>query len=245
VLGFILNDKIFWIKEKKYEPIDNIINYELDCYCKMHTKWGGQDVYKVEIHNKGININNKLSNCIELKKIVSGAVFVLQKTLKQHPEMNRINSSCVNTIRTITIHDGRDANNFINYLRIGVGNSIVDNISHGGLGCGIHDDGTLFETANDKDGSNAWITHHPDSKVEFSSFKIPFYKEALELVVNMHQCFHCFFIIGWDVAITESGPVIIEGNPVSELLYEQSLHGGLRMKYLQFANSYKERMGIK
>ena len=176
------------------------------------------------------------------KKNISDAIYVLQNTLIQHPEMNRINNSCVNTIRAITIHNGENASNFINYLRIGVGNSLVDNISQGGLGCGIHEDGTLFDTANDNFGLSTWITHHPDSIVEFKKFKIPFYKEAMELVIKMHQSFHVFFIIGWDIAITESGPVIIEGNPVSELVFEQSIYGGLRPQFLKFANSYKKKM---
>ena len=42
--GILMNDNIFWISENKIEPVDNIMNYELSCYCKMHTKWGGQDL---------------------------------------------------------------------------------------------------------------------------------------------------------------------------------------------------------
>jgi hypothetical protein len=243
--GIIMNNSIFWLNEKGTEPLEAIINYELDCYCKMLTKWGGQDVHKLEINDRNVTIDNKLSDIPGLKKMVSNAIFVLQTTICQHPEMNRINSSCVNTVRAITIHNGEYATNFINYLRLGVGNSIVDNISHGGLGCGIREDGTIFDTAMDKFGFTGWITHHPDSNVEFKGFKIPFYNEALKLVVNMHQCFHCFFIIGWDIAITESGPVIIEANPVGGLLYEQTLYGGFRQQFLKYANSYREKKGIK
>jgi hypothetical protein len=242
--AIILNNSVFWLKENRREPLDNILDYELDCYCKMGTKWGGQDVYKIAIHNRSLFINNQKSDITSLKKIISGAMFVLQKTIVQHAEMNRLNSSCVNTIRIITIHDGEKAFNFLNFLRIGVGNSVVDNISHGGLGIGVYDDGTLFETANDKFGYSTWITHHPDTNTEFKSFKIPYYKESLELAKKMHQSFHCFFIIGWDFAITEAGPVIIEGNPVTELVYEQSLYGGLRQEFLEFAKSYREKMGI-
>jgi len=243
--GLIFNDKLKWIDEGRTEPLDNITKYDLDCYFKMHTKWGGQDVHKLEIHNGDITIDNKASNLQDFKDIASGALFVIQTRIKQHPEINRINGSCVNTVRTITIHDGERAHNFMNYLRIGVSNSIVDNVSHGGLGCGIGEDGILFETAMDKYGFSGWITHHPDSKVEFKGCKIPFYQEALKMVVIMHQCFHCFFMIGWDVVITESGPVILEANPVGGLLYEQSLHGGVRAKFLEYANSYRKRRSLE
>ena len=243
--GIIMNNTVFWINNNRTEPLENILNYELDCYCKMVTKWGGQDVHKLEIHDRNVIINNKFSDILSLKKMVSGAVFILQTTIHQHPEMNRINNSCVNTIRAITIHDGETANNFINYLRLGVGNSIVDNVSHGGLGCRIREDGMLFNTAMDKYGYTGRITHHPDSKVEFKGFKIPFYHEALKLVVRMHQCFHCFFIIGWDIAITESGPIIIEANPVGGILYEQAIYRGVRSKFLEYANSYIKKMNIK
>jgi hypothetical protein len=244
MLGILMNNSIFWINEKRKEPLDNILDYELDCYCKMITKWGGMDVYKIGIHNRIVIINNKKSDILSFKKIISGATFVLQKTIAQHPDMSRLNSSCVNTVRIYTISDGENVHILLNFLRMGVGQSIVDNVSHGGLGCGIHLDGTLFDTANDKDGSSTWLTHHPDSGVEFKSFKIPFYKEACTLTVDMHQCFHCFFGIGWDIAITESGPVIIEGNPIGDLIFEQTLYGGIRKQYQNYANSYKEKRGI-
>jgi len=243
MIGIIMNNNIFWIKENRNEPIENILNYELDCYFKMHIKFGGLDVHKLEIHNRIVRVDNNISDLHSFMKMISGAMYVLQKTVNQHPEINRINSSCVNTVRAITIHNGEKAFNFINYLRMGLGNSIVDNITSGGLASGIHEDGTLFDTAIDRDGTNIWLTHHPDSNVAFNSIKVPFFKESLELVVKMHECFHCFFIIGWDIAITESGPVVIEGNPVSELLHEQCFYGGLKKQILEYANSYKKKRG--
>jgi hypothetical protein len=239
--GIVIKNRVRWLNEERTEPIEALLNYELNCYCKMITKWGGQDVHKLEIHKGTMIIDNELSDISRFKTLVSGAPFVLQNTLIQHAEMNRLNHSCVNTIRAITIHNGDCAINFINYLRLGVGNSIVDNISHGGLGCRIYDDGTLAETANDKNGFNTWLTYHPDSKIEFKGFKIPFFKEALDIVVHMHERFHCFFTIGWDIAITETGPVIIEANPVGSLWFEQTLYGGIKQQFLKFANSYIEK----
>jgi hypothetical protein len=57
----------------------------------------------------------------------------------------------------------------------------------------------------------------------------------------MHNAFHCFFMIGWDVAITEAGPVIIEGNPLGRMAYEQWLYGGLKSKIQEYAQQYSDR----
>ena len=54
--------------------------------------------------------------------------------------------------------------------------------------------------------------HHPDSGVYFSGFKIPMYKEAVELVVKAHKALYGIHSIGWDVAFTIDGPILIEGN---------------------------------
>jgi hypothetical protein len=59
----------------------------------------------------------------------------------------------------------------------------------------------------------------------------------------MHNAFHCFFMIGWDVAITEAGPVIIEGNPLVSIAYGQWLYGGFKTKILEYAVQYSGSKG--
>ena len=47
------------------------------------------------------------------------------------------------------------------------------------------------------------------------------------MVVELHKVMFRSHSIGWDVAITENGPVIIEGNDRWEISLIQAVHGGL------------------
>ncbi len=59
------------------------------------------------------------------------------------------------------------------------------------------------------------VTHHPDTGALISEIKVPFWADALALVSRAH-CdvpeFSRFAFLGWDVAITAAGPLLIEAN---------------------------------
>ena len=69
---------------------------------------------------------------------------------------------------------------------------------------------------------------HPDTQIKFKGFEIPFYKEAEALAIKLHHYLYRCHSIGWDIAITEKGPVFIEGNGWWEISMPQAVHGGLR-----------------
>jgi hypothetical protein len=234
------NGIITWIPENNTESIEGLVHHNLNCYCKMILGWGGSKVHKLEISDGVLRINNKVSDIAELKSLTGRGIYILQKTIVQHAEMSRLNPSCVNTVRIITIHDGQKIQELGSFLRIGIGNSHVDNISSGNIACGIHENGTLYNLATDALLEKGWMMRHPTTNTVFSSFTIPYYKEALELARQMHKAFHCFFIIAWDIAITETGPVAIEGNPPADIIWIQAYRGGLKKEFLRCASGYRE-----
>ena len=61
-----------------------------------------------------------------------------------------------------------------------------------------------------KTGSEMF-TEHPTTKFHLPGYKIPFFKESIELCKKFAS-YIPNRIIGWDVAITPNGPIIIEGN---------------------------------
>lgn len=237
MLGVIENSTIHWFDPFRKETLDNINTYQLDCFFKILTKWGGENVHRLEISPSGMFINRQRASVEDLKQLTSNGMYVMQRTVVQHPELNRINPSSVNTVRMVTIHDGVKVRNLANFIRMGVKNSLVDNISQGGIGCGIHPDGTLMKEGFD---GMIRIDRHPDSGQIFEGFAIPHYAQALDLVRQMHQSFHCFFLIGWDIAFTEKGPVVIEGNPVGEIIFEQHFFPDLKPTFLACAASYRK-----
>lgn len=53
---------------------------------------------------------------------------------------------------------------------------------------------------------------HPTSHVKFEGFQIPCFEEAKQMVLKASLKSDKILVVGWDVAIFENGPVIIEEN---------------------------------
>ncbi len=56
------------------------------------------------------------------------------------------------------------------------------------------------------------VACHPDSGVVFDGFVVPRFFEAVDLVKACHSLLPGLHSIGWDVAVTPEGPVLLEGN---------------------------------
>ena len=134
----------------------------------------------------------------------------VEKVIEQHPEMAKMNPSSVNTIRIITaIIDGEPVV-LSACVRIGNAGSKVDNFSSGGVGCGIHNDGTLTSFGFTQKGDR--VEQHPNGFI-FSEGRIPNYKHVLEEVKRLHMCVPVFGFINWDICIDPSGePILVEYN---------------------------------
>lgn len=59
------------------------------------------------------------------------------------------------------------------------------------------------------------------------------YREACELACNAHRCIYGVRAIGWDIAISQDGPVIIEGNDNWEISLQQACDRPLKREWLE------------
>ena len=53
---------------------------------------------------------------------------------------------------------------------------------------------------------------HPKTGHSLVNFRVPYWQAARDMVIDAARKFAPIKTIGWDVAITPDGPVIIEGN---------------------------------
>lgn len=56
------------------------------------------------------------------------------------------------------------------------------------------------------------ITHHPFTGEGLIGWKIPYIDEAADLALKMHRGLSSMQAVGWDIAITPQGPMVVEGN---------------------------------
>ncbi len=209
LIGYRLNG--FW-----YDECNNIVSYERivsdvlkhdECFIKKATddSYGGKGVFYFNAQQNNIASFNDV-----IKTITSDVV--IQCGLKQSKAIGKLNESSVNTIRMISLlkQDG-SVTIYSIILRMGVGNTKVDNATSGGITCGVNDDGRLKPVAYSALGVKYY--QHPTSHLRFDEVVIPSISKIKQIAYQLHPRFPHFRLISWDVAIDLfDNPVLIEAN---------------------------------
>ena len=180
-------------------------------------------IYKPISGNRGkgvqaFDVNNQTLHEVydSLKDMPEG---VIEEYVVQHPELSALSPTSVNTLRIVMIAsnsmavtaDGKKVDIAYAALRIGGGHSIIDNFHGGGMVAAVDlNTGTLVTGAADMEGNH--FDKHPVTGREIKGFSVPFFKEALDMVQDAQRKSGIEGYLGWDIAITETGPVLIEIN---------------------------------
>lgn len=217
--------------------VGNLLNMgDAEYFCKLVDGECGIGIFMLVVRNGCFYVNDNLiaeSGLIEL--FVKG-VYLIQEVVRQHDDMKALHPSSLNTLRLVTVRSLKDGIVHLlpSILRIGTGDSIVDNTSRGGIAVGIDiERGVLKKYGFYKPEFGLKTTVHPDSKITFEGYTIPFFNEAKEMALKFHS-FINVHSVGWDVAITPGGPVFIEGNDNWEINGPQICNGGLKREFGNF-----------
>ncbi len=144
-----------------------------------------------------------------------GRMFILQPRILNHAALSAVSPGALCTARVVTVlqPDGTPQH-LLSAFRMPIDDSPVDNFSQGHLASAINERtgelGPAFRYAPEYGDSTFRI--HPHTGQHIEGFVLPFWKETLELCLRAQQVFSEFFAVGWDVAITEEGPLVLEGN---------------------------------
>lgn len=160
----------------------------------------------------------------------------VEEFVEQHEQLNRLSPSGLNTVRIITQLDSNSNVDIIGArLRITV-NSSVDNMAAGNMAAPINLETGIVESPGVySDITKADEDVHPVSGVSIVGFQVPFWDEALEMVKNAALLNTDNRSIGWDVAITQQGPELIEGNhDWCKLLWQLPVKKGLKNVLLSY-----------
>lgn len=146
------------------------------------------------------------------KFILFSKSSLLEEVIVQHKDVADINPYSVNTYRIVTVLDKGTVHIVYAFIRIGNQQSVVDNLNAGGMAAPIDiTTGQISCPACDKDG-NAYKVH-PITKATILGRQLPFWKESLEMCKKAAFVIPQVRYVGWDVAVTADGPLLIEGNP--------------------------------
>lgn len=217
--------------ESTFEEFADLLSSS-DCIMKPHDTSWGIGIYKVN-KQEGLQVRELYDKCVKELTVVEECITGYHVTQAFHP-------ASLNTVRVMTVSYNGRALLFGGMLRVGCGGTVVDNTHAGGLYAQIDINTGIIES----DGIDTEGKHHlchPDSKIQFKGFPIPFWDKITALCLNAAPKVKHFFI-GWDIAILENGDLeVIEANSRPDFDGLQTpLHKGMKRTLY---NQLKELMG--
>lgn len=147
--------------------------------------------------------------------------MLLEEVIVQHPALAAFNPSSVNVPRLNTMLDANgEPVVFSAFFRAGSGDAVVDNMGAGGMAAHIDVDTGIVNTMAIDMKRREYVCH-PESGQVFPGLVIPHWEEAKELVIRAAREVPEMRYIGWDVAVTEDGVCLIEGNDRADICVRQ------------------------
>ncbi len=197
-----VNREFMDLKTASFEDFRRFVARNPKIIAKPSGGLGGEGVDKYSV-----------KDYVDVKKmydtIMANKQDLIETFVVQHDELNRLYPKSVNTMRMFTfVKDGKG--HFLQaILKIGNG-GVVDNFSSGGMYTFTDDEGVVDVPAIDK--ADIQYTVHPITGTDIIGFRVPMFREAVKLVERAAEVIPQIAYVGWDVAISDKGPVIIEGN---------------------------------
>jgi len=158
--------------------------------------------------------------------------WIVQPKIQPHSEIAKITSKQgLATIRMNTCLVAGETQVAFAVLRIPVGRNITDNFGHGASGNLVAPidlkTGRLGKCRGSK--SKEWpfivdVHSHPDTGQKFEDFQIPRWDDVLDLIDRGQKSLPNLKTLGWDIAVTGAGPIIVETNTTYDVDLIQVAH---------------------
>lgn len=176
----------------------------------------GRSIEKVDLRETGKTAESYFA------ELMQAGPHIIEECVQQCSVMAALNSSSVNTVRSITFNTKHGIMQPYFFMKIGRAGSFVDNGGAGGILVGI-DNETGRLCTDGYDEMNNCYPQHPDSGVVFKGYQLPDFEQLKALSAKLSAMIPEVRYIGWDFAHTDDGWVIIEGNGRSQMIGPQTV----------------------
>lgn len=189
------------------------------CVIKTTESSHGDNVWVIKAINyqESDAVMSRFDNeTILLSEVLGQDALIFEGVINQTKQFAAFNESSVNTVRFMTnlFPDGT-ARIIATFIKIGRAGKCVDNAGGGGnVDVCVDTETGEIKYAIQYDG---WrnikdIEKHPDSGAQLNGVVIDNWEAIKAEVIKYQQAFPYCKAAGWDIAITDEGPVVIEVN---------------------------------
>lgn len=230
---YILSDE----KASCIQEVIRILKQKNAHSCVIKTTEGthgsGVSVFKnIEFVNDDAVLTRFDGEEILLSSLLNNDSLIFESVVHQTTQFSSFNASSVNTIRVITtLHPNGSAKVVAAIIRIGRAGKCVDNAGSGGnVDVGVDVETGELKHAFQFDGwrNITEIDKHPDSGNQLKGVFINNWQGIVKDIESFQQAFPYCKAAGWDIAITDEGPVVIEVNDFWDKTFQYFILRGWR-----------------
>jgi len=237
VFFYIAQEKITAVDWSSSEPSALPELPECDLFIKPVYGQGGKKATRWEYIGSGYFRHNDGgvatgSQVLErLRRASRHGAFLVQPRLVSHHEIADLANGTLSTVRVMTCRNEKEEFEVTNAaFRMARSKLVVvDNFHAGGIAANVDIfTGTLGRGTRGAWGATAdgWYEQHSETGAQILDRKLPCWVELVELVQYAHgAAFSDQVVIGWDVALLDSGPCIMEANKAPDLDIIQRVEG--------------------
>lgn len=145
------------------------------------------------------------------------SAIILEEPIVQRKEMASLHPASVNVIRLTTILVDDKVVIVDAWLRVGMNGYEVAGASMGEIYCGVDIKTGVVETDGYTEFGDVF-SKHPTTNIKFKGYQIPCWQEMIGLSIKLAKKILTVRYVGWDLALTDEGWVVVEGNENGEFL---------------------------
>lgn len=146
----------------------------------------------------------------------AGAVadsWLIQERVRQHPFLDRYTTDATQTARIVTyITRTGQIEVLMRLLKIARAGKYIDNVGTTGFAAPIDENGVLGEAAQITKTGIVHYAAHPETGAAIAGERLPYFREIMAMALTCQSLAPQLRSLGWDIAITQDGPVLLEGN---------------------------------
>jgi hypothetical protein len=152
--------------------------------------------------------------------------YLLQPWLANPPSLAPLAGGALCTLRVVTcLGSDRRPRLLQAVLNIPSGRQDINNFGSGGLAAAVEPGSGLLGPAFDDDVGAAPLVAHPVTGLPIAGLRLERHQEMVALCLEAHAHFPGFHSIGWDVAPTPDGPLLLEANTIWDVDLAQRASG--------------------
>lgn len=211
---------------------DSKIDLDRDLFVKLAKAKGSRGVERFkriglnryrDQHGKELTLEQVLARLAERSRIET---LMIQPHIANHPGIADFARESLITVRVITCLDAANQPAITHgFLRV-VSKLESDWPHKIELGSAIDlATGALDLMTGDKEMTRfEWYRDHPVTGAPVAGRTLPFWEEVKSVALAAHRACPDRLIVGWDIAVSPQGPILLEGNAYADVDFLQRVH---------------------